>query len=615
MNAQERFDTVLYLFREKLNITQKEICAYLQEHGFPKMTEATLSRAKSAVDPEGMKISDGEYGAARLQSWLEVLENWLENFDFILSNDHTYYEHQSTGRKYSHIFQGKQKIRTRDGIVESYRSIPRELLREKIQQGQEIRLLQTFMSTAETYAESFEGCLRRGGHIKLLLMNPRGMAAKLRSRSFPDPSVDVESMIMQNLRILQQIPEGMGKLEIRFYDEFPGIEMFGFEDRIFYGLYLHKKFAKDGCFFELINQSNFQLTRDLNKNWDEIWQEAVPVGALTGNWEGPHINRFLCHYVRDGHYRTFDMSVNQLTLDVLIHNTPSSEKFKGHLDLGNDRVISIQASTSNEMENGRLIPVKKRTASFLIYNSAQGFWQQHLSSGVFINRTPDGTLQANLILIENLKLSAGKSHDFTKEEYLMLIQLYLGNQELKADDIPSCTLPGLKKLLRQKDQRQMNQKRRLPLLAGKFQLFYTGLDENRQPVICRRPLIISKEKNRAKREIWNENRSKGFSIFMPDTRKILLQHLNPEIIDSELITLRRTGTSWNYFEGQLTKFSEKMEINTIDCYLIRAESLPDTLPYHIPVGSKIHEALTKIGQFSQIFPMEESHSIALPENG
>lgn len=604
MNIQGRFDTILYLFREKLNITQREVCHYLQHHGFPKINETMLSKAKSAANQKGLKISDGEYGIGRLQAWVDVLEKWISSFDIYLSDDHSHYVDQNTGNKFPHVYQGRQKIKTRDGILESYRTIPRELLWEKIPKGGQIRLLQTFMSTAETYAESFKSCLQRGGHIKLLLMNPRGMAAKIRTRSFPDSSVDVESMIIQNLRILQQIPRGEGQLEIRFYDEFPGIEMFGFEDRIFFGLYLHKKFAKDGHFFELLNHQNFQLVRDLNNNWEEIWREAVPVDEVAKKWEGHHIEAFLCHYIREGRYRTFEMKVNRLTLDVLIQNTPSSEKFKGTMDLGNDRVISIQASTSNRMENGKLVPIKKRTASFLIYNGSQGFWQQALSSGVFINRTPDGILQANLILVEQLKLSTSCINEQKRNQYLDYIKLFLDNQELKADDIPTFTLNGLKNLLEQKDGRRLNLHRRLPLLAGKFQLFYPGIDENHKPVICRRPLEISKERSRAKREIWGENRSKTYSIFMPDTHKIMLHHLNREIADSEFIFLRRCGTSWNHFQGQMVKVSDKIEINREDCYLIRTEEITDLMPDHISYQGEVHQQLCQYGQFGTIFPLK-----------
>ncbi|MCB0631126.1 MAG: hypothetical protein R2824_00020 [Saprospiraceae bacterium] len=605
MDIQGRFDTLLYLFREELGVYQKEVADYLQEQGFTKVTESVISRAKSRINSKGYRISDGEIPAARMEPWVLSLEEKLVTFNIHLAEDQTYYFNDKTGEQYEYIHQGQEKIKSTDGIIRSYPSIPRDLIQKKIRTEKEVKLLQTYMSTIETYAESFEDCLSRGGHVQLLLMNPRGLAAKVRSRSLPNKFMNIEQLITQNLQTLQQIKTGPGNLEIRFYDEFPGVELFIFPDRIFYGLYLHQQFAKDGHFSELLNEPQFSLNQNLLKNWQSIWDQAVPLDKFNDGWKGENIEHFLCHYIREGEYRTFEMRINRDTTDVLLTNTPSRENFKGSFDAANERVLSIMASTSNKMENGAFVEVKKRTAFFLIYTNINGFWRQELSTGVFINTSPSGLLRANLVVIENLKLRNFTLDPKELDHHINNIRLFLEPHELKAENLPFNSLSGLESYLQEKAGQRLDQRNWLPLLSGHFHLFYTGQDDDERPCICRRPLTIDAVTERAEREIWNENRSRHFSISMPNTSKLLLYHLSTGLTDSEFIFLRRYSPNWIRFQGKILKVYDANEIRLKSCYLLRSERKLGPDDYIIYYDSPTYQELCRDRHFAAFFPGED----------
>lgn len=605
MDIQGRFDTLLHLFKEEVDTSQKEVVDYLKSKGFNGVTQPALSRAKS-VAHKGYRLEDGDAGSNKLEGWVNSLEEWLATYNIYLADDESHYFHRETGKRYDYIYKGREKIKTTDGLICSYPSIPREMLQNKIRAGGEVLLLQTFVSAIETYVECFADCLRRGGHIKLLLMNPRGLTAKVRNRSLPQKYMKIEQLITRNLQQLQQIPTSAGKLEIRLYDEFPGVELFLFPDRIFYGLYLHRQLAKDGYFFELLNEPQFALSKNFRNNWEDIWEQALPVDRFNDNWQGAHIEQFLCHYIREGKHQTLEMRINKDTTDVLLTNTPSAENFKGSFDADNERVLSIMASTSNKVENGEFVEVAKRTAFFLIYTNIHGLWRQELSTGVFINMTPAGLLRANTVVIENLRLRKFSLDSSELDRHIHNIRLFLKTNELKADNIPFNTVHGLEAYLQEKAGQKLDQRNWLPLLAGRFHLFYAGQDDDGRPCVCRRPLTIDDATEQAERKIWHENRSRNFSISIPNTTKLLLYHLSTGLSDSEFIFLRRFPPNWNRFQGTILNVYDANEVRLKGCYLLRSEQQLEPDDYIIHYKSAAYEILSKDRYFAALFPPDEA---------
>ena len=328
MNLQDRFDTALELVKQKLNLSQAGISKLLRRKGIRNASEGGIARAKSKLDEDNVnKISDGVLSNRKLKPLVKGLEEILEEVNVNLSKDETFYYDSDKKLRYDYIYKGRLSAQVNKGIkgiLDVHDKLPRMLIQDAIKRAKSVRILQTFMTSIEDYTESIQECLRNGGAIKILLLNPRGTVAKIRTRSFIDKSVNVEEKVLQNFKMLEELSPGLGVLELRFYDELPGLEMVAIDDRIFCGWHLFKQLAMNGAYLELVNYQVSVLAKKINQHWEELWDHSVP---MKSSWRESYENeeRFRGHFLREGRYCTFDIFINKLTYEVLITNTGSGE--------------------------------------------------------------------------------------------------------------------------------------------------------------------------------------------------------------------------------------------------------------------------------------------------
>ncbi len=132
------------------------------------------------------------------------------------------------------------------------------------------------MTSMDDYEESFKICLQNGGTIQILLLDPRGSSAKVRTRGVKEKELNVERAVLDNFKNLAKIKPAKGRLEIKFYDEFPGVDMIACDQRIFCGWYLYQQLAKEGSYLELLNNDIYPLSQNINRNWNSLWNTAAP---------------------------------------------------------------------------------------------------------------------------------------------------------------------------------------------------------------------------------------------------------------------------------------------------------------------------------------------------
>ncbi len=609
MDLQDRYDTALSLLQRKFNLKLGAISDRLTKKKIPNGSMGRLSSAKSKVNPEtGYKIGNGELKGFRLSRLVEEMEKWLAEKDIVLSEDGNHYVNLISNKYYESIYNGKLDIKSPkygNGLLYIHDKLPRKQLQEGIKRAKSVRILQSFMTSIEDYVESFKECLKRGGKISILLMNPSGMAAKIRTRSFLDKDLKVEQKVIENIKMLEEISPSKGSIEIKLYDEFPGVDLIAIDDKMYCGWYLFKQLAMNGGYLEFINNNNFLLPKKFNRNWDELWSRSDPVeygwrkSVLSGE-------QFRCHYIREGNYRTFDVLINKTTAEVLITNTVSKEEFRGHLENDRGRFLSIFVETINKFEEGKLIEINKRILSFLIYTEANGICFQGLSIGVMINVTHSGLLRANRVLIENLKIedrsteSGGKTRTRVSD-----IKRFLLDSEVKAEDMPHHSFEGLHEYLKGKYTSWYEQQERMPLLEGGFHLYYSGLDEKSQACICRRPLKLIASEAKAERDIWLEQRKRLYTLKVPDRRNVILITSEEKISDFEVILLRRTGPSWNRFKGELLFINSQNESKLTKAFAIRNEKELRDTDFTLYKESDEFKELCKYPDFGEYFCTED----------
>lgn len=549
MKLQDRYDTALDLVLSEYGFTQKELSIRLMQKDIKNGSNGQLSNAKSKVDKRtGNKYQDGELNDQKLSPIVVELEAMLADKEIYLAADQSHYYREESNERFDPIYLNKVQIKLPyhiDGVVALHERLPRQHLQEAIKKSKRVRLLQTFITSMDDYEESFQTCLRNGGLIQILLIDPRGAAAKARTRGIGREKLNVEQAVMENFKTLVSISPDSGQLQIKFYDEIPGVDMIACDQLMFCGWYLHEQMAKSGCYLELIGDDKYPLAANMNKNWDSIWSVATPTD-YSPKWPEVHRSVFRCHYTRDAKYYNFDMHINRFSNEVFITNTPSKEEFRGRFENDRSIFLSISVETVNKFIGGVLTEVPKRYISFLIYTGLSGLWEQQLSVGVSINVTLNGNLGGNLILIENLKKRPGRQ--LTEAEFIQ-IKMFLQNNEIKAEDIFPKDFSGLHSFLNHHSFNWAGKMKSLERIDGQFHLFYECKDAEGSRCICRRRMRVFGPEKRAVREVWKENRKHEYNVSISNHHHLLFLSLKEDILDSEMIYLKRIPPDWEKFTG------------------------------------------------------------------
>ena len=241
--------------------------------------------------------------------------------------------------------------------------------------------------------------------------------------------------------------------------------------------------------------------------------------------------------------------------------------------------------------------------SFLIYTEAKGICFQELSFGVFINVAHNGLIWANRILIENLRFKKKDIASEAQQEIRQNIIRFLNKSELRIEDIPHHNFEGLGRYLKDMHKSWFRSQELLPLLKGNFHLFYLGNNENNQPCLCCRPVKISFDgiKCSAEREIWMEKRKHIYRVKLPNSRNLLLSSVKTDLLDSEILFLRRTSPAWERFCGYIFTIGSGEKPRLTKAFLYRSdESLPIE-DYMIPFDGEIVKKMCENKDFRAHF--------------
>jgi hypothetical protein len=131
---------------------------------------------------------------------------------------------------------------------------------------------------------SIVAAARNGSEVQIMLLNPKSVHAKYRSRDLGYRDFDsVSNEIVGSLKEFSRFVENEGvadRVYIRLHDFTPTYILFGWHDAILLGIYLATAHALQGPFMELARDS--PMGQALLEDFEKKWASAQPYQLVAG---------------------------------------------------------------------------------------------------------------------------------------------------------------------------------------------------------------------------------------------------------------------------------------------------------------------------------------------
>lgn len=490
MKNYQRFCTAYHLLTTTDPIyTQEEIVSALKLTRYG-ISVPTLSRYHSFNQTDGVqKLSDLK--KRKITAWLQKLEELLISRPFnqyrFVPQHNEYVSEEGESFTLMDPPRSAERIALEDsGVLGYYDGIPAGYIHREFAKAQKsIRILDTYLTSVEDLKVGFKTALQKGCQVNILLVDPKSMSSKLRTKGLSNHNTDVSSRVWDNLKALESLSE-FPNFEIRLFDNIPAVNLFSFDDRMICGWFWNKAFAVHGPYQEIENNTRYTLAQYINRHWEHTWAEGIPVRkAKYPSTYIPKSNRitYNCYYLRNKEYESFQLTINSKSNEALIENTPSGSVYRGH-------VTHLQGYAHVTVETNPVlsrIKYDERIASFLIntgrYNA---LGTQEVAVAAYTNVSPEGRAFANIMVMVNQNRNAKQDEDISETERVA-IEAFLKGTELKISDGNIYTFQELRESVEQR--KSLSYLEYLTELKGEYILYVSNVKAGK-PVVTRFPMKV-----------------------------------------------------------------------------------------------------------------------------
>jgi len=182
-----------------------------------------------------------------------------------------------------------EKHRNYAGVVQVHPLLDYAKFVTRVNAAKQVTVLNTWIPNLELLQDALEGVAKRGGEVRILLVEPGSQVAKLRHQALLDlrhqalldggvDSVryDVRAEVDHCIQILSLIHKRLKErrkpcLRVRMFNSLPSISVYQADDRYLVSVFLHGQLAINSPQFD-IRGSNTELGKQVQREIDTLWQ-------------------------------------------------------------------------------------------------------------------------------------------------------------------------------------------------------------------------------------------------------------------------------------------------------------------------------------------------------
>lgn len=172
----------------------------------------------------------------------------------------------------------------RIGIVDAYEFLELEKLRQKIDrlENEEFRILKMWTPTLNLLESTIIDAIDiKNCTFRIALLNPKCTEAiEKRAMSLNDYDKDqIITEIVKNLRRCKSIHNRLKNkqnFEVRIYDAFISIPLYGYGRNYIMGLYLHNRLSEGGVQLKISGVTN-RMYKKIDEHFESVWELAEPI--------------------------------------------------------------------------------------------------------------------------------------------------------------------------------------------------------------------------------------------------------------------------------------------------------------------------------------------------
>lgn len=142
-----------------------------------------------------------------------------------------------------------------------------------LRKAKKIKVLKTWFPDDDNIKAGIIDALTAGAEITLLLCEPKSDILAMRSKGAKHKKKHGQDAIDEFIKeISDNIETYKGSIDIRFYDEWPGVPIIWYDDSIYMGFYLRGKSSPFWPWVEV--KKNSDLAHTLEKQFEELWVKS-----------------------------------------------------------------------------------------------------------------------------------------------------------------------------------------------------------------------------------------------------------------------------------------------------------------------------------------------------
>lgn len=169
------------------------------------------------------------------------------------------------------------------GVVDAEDSFDTTKVGNFFARAKTVRILQTWIPEAIPTLRQIRECVRNGGQVRILLLNPDSEVARLRSQQLGyldknQAAKAVESNLAEIARIVHEISDKT-KIQVRLYDILPVVSIYAFDDQAYLGVYWYGLPAISGP--QLLVRQNGHFYGDaIDTHFEKVWASAMSINDM-----------------------------------------------------------------------------------------------------------------------------------------------------------------------------------------------------------------------------------------------------------------------------------------------------------------------------------------------
>lgn len=176
------------------------------------------------------------------------------------------------------------------GVVQVHHSFAEKVFIHHIESAKEITILNTWIPNLRRFEQSLADAISRHARVKILLLYPNSMVARLRDESLwasreRREEENVKEGVEGNLNMLESIQKRAGKrgdgyLEVKVYNSLPSISVYRAGEHYLVSVFLHNQLAIHSPQLE-IDGAKTTLGEQVQEELDTLWDKGHKINLAT----------------------------------------------------------------------------------------------------------------------------------------------------------------------------------------------------------------------------------------------------------------------------------------------------------------------------------------------